>query len=39
VIDAPESSLDAVFVTRAADVLTRFAADGGNRLLITSNLI
>jgi hypothetical protein len=40
VIDAPESSLDAVFVRRAADVLTRFASFGSdNRLLITSNLI
>jgi len=39
VIDAPESSLDAVFVTRAADVLVRFSDSAGNRLLITSNLI
>ncbi len=40
VIDAPESSLDAVFVKRAADVLTRFSTSGpSNRLLITSNLI
>lgn len=39
VIDAPESSLDAVFVTRAAEVLTRFSDYEGNRLLITSNLI
>jgi hypothetical protein len=40
VIDAPESSLDAVFVSRAADVLVRFAgANAANRLLITSNLI
>lgn len=40
VIDAPESSLDAVFVTRAADVLARFAEPKrGNRLAITSNLI
>ena len=40
VIDAPESSLDAVFVKRAADVLTKFAnADGQNRLVVTSNLI
>lgn len=39
VIDAPESSLDTVFVHRAADVLARFAsADRGNRLIITSNL-
>jgi anion-transporting ArsA/GET3 family ATPase len=39
-IDAPESSLDAVFVQRAADVLTRFARrDSNNRLIVTSNLI
>lgn len=38
-IDAPESSLDAVFVNRAAAVLARFANDNDkNRLLITSNL-
>lgn len=38
-IDAPESSLDAVFVDRAATVLARFA-DGTspNRLIVTSNL-
>jgi hypothetical protein len=40
VIDAPESSLDAVFVRRAADVLARFAEPNrGNRLAITSNLV
>lgn len=40
VIDAPESSLDAVFVSRAAEVLTRFAnQEPGNRLIVTSNLI
>jgi energy-coupling factor transporter ATP-binding protein EcfA2 len=39
VIDAPESSLDAVFVRRAADVLNRFAVGSeGNCLLVTSNL-
>jgi energy-coupling factor transporter ATP-binding protein EcfA2 len=39
VIDAPESSLDAVFVDRAAFVLARFAnANGMNRLIATSNL-
>lgn len=39
VIDAPESSLDAVFVTRAAQVLGRFASsERGNRLIVTSNL-
>ena len=39
-IDAPESSLDAVFVLRATTVLSRFAHSGGgeNRLMITSNL-
>jgi hypothetical protein len=41
IIDAPESSLDAVFVSRATNVLSRFAhgGGGGNRLMITSNLI
>lgn len=40
VIDAPESSLDAVFVTRAAEVLMRFAdPESDNRLVITSNLV
>ncbi|ANB01985.1 hypothetical protein [Ectothiorhodospira sp. BSL-9] len=40
VIDAPESSLDAVFVSRAADVLGRFAdPETQNRLVITSNLV
>lgn len=40
IIDAPESSLDAVFVTRAANVLARFAEPKrGNRLAVTSNLI
>ena len=40
VIDAPESSLDAVFVTRAADVLARYADPSrGNRLITTSNLV
>ena len=40
VIDAPESSLDAVFVNHAARVFGAFArADTGNRLLVTSNLI
>jgi hypothetical protein len=38
-IDAPESSLDAVFIDRAAHVLARFAnANGVNRLIATSNL-
>jgi hypothetical protein len=38
VIDAPESSLDAVFVNRAAHVLAQFSSVGGNRLVVTSNL-
>jgi len=41
VIDAPESSLDAVFVDRAAVVFDRFAKATGavaNRLVVTSNL-
>jgi len=39
-IDAPESSLDAVFVGRAADVLTKFGVNTpSNRLIVTSNLI
>jgi energy-coupling factor transporter ATP-binding protein EcfA2 len=40
VIDAPESSLDAVFAPRAADVLTDFAqAAADTRVIITSNLV
>lgn len=39
VVDAPESSLDAVFSTRASDVLTKFSQKDGNRLVITSNLV
>lgn len=40
VIDAPESSLDAVFSERAAQVLARFAdPDLNNRLVLTSNLV
>lgn len=40
IIDAPESSLDAVFVTRAADVLAAYGnSTGGNRLITTSNLV
>ena len=39
VVDAPESSLDAVFVNRAARVLGAFGRpDTGNRLIVTSNL-
>lgn len=38
-VDAPESSLDAVFVYKAALVLSQFANSGsGSRLIITSNL-
>lgn len=38
-VDAPESSLDAVFVDKAAKVLGEFANSGtGNRLILTSNL-
>lgn len=38
-VDAPESSLDAVFVDKAAQVLSQFANSGsGSRLIITSNL-
>ena len=39
VVDAPESSLDAVFVERAAEVLGEFArGDKDNRLVVTSNI-
>ena len=39
VIDAPESSLDAVFAKRAGETLIRFSLQQGNKILITSNLI
>ncbi len=40
VIDAPESSLDAFFVKRAADVLCRFGKpNSNNRLVVASNLV
>ena len=40
VMDAPESSLDAVFVRRAARIMGTFGQpDEGNRLVVTSNLI
>jgi energy-coupling factor transporter ATP-binding protein EcfA2 len=39
VVDAPESSIDAVFASRAADVLALFASRDENRLLVTSNLV
>ncbi len=40
VMDAPESSLDAVFVERAASVLGTFGqVQANNRLVVTSNLI
>ena len=39
-MDAPESSLDAVFAPRAAYVFSRFAEPtSDNRLIITSNLV
>ena len=40
VMDAPESSLDAVFVDRAARILGTFGRpETGNRLIVTSNLV
>jgi hypothetical protein len=40
IMDAPESSLDAVFAPRAASVLTGFASPGSeSRVIITSNLV
>jgi hypothetical protein len=40
VMDAPESSIDAVFAPRAANVLSRYAApDAANRVILTSNLV
>ena len=40
VMDAPESSLDAVFVGRAAKVLSTFSYPGaGNCLVVTSNIV
>jgi tetratricopeptide (TPR) repeat protein len=40
VIDAPESSLDAVFAPRAARVLTHFGEGAGpSRVVLTSNLV
>lgn len=40
VIDAPETSLDAVFSERAATVLVRFADPAANnRVIVTSNLV
>ena len=40
VMDAPESSLDAVFVGRAASVLGTFGqSEARNRLVVTSNLV
>ena len=40
VVDAPESSLDAVFVNRAARVLSTFGRpEAGNRLIVASNLV
>lgn len=40
IIDAPESSLDAVFVSQASNILSRFGSPTtDNRLVVTSNLI
>ncbi|MDE2837268.1 MAG: hypothetical protein OXL97_07140 [Chloroflexota bacterium] len=40
VMDAPESSLDAVFVGRAANVLSTFSRpEAGNCLIVTSNVV
>ena len=39
IMDAPESSLDAVFVERAANVFTQFSRSAGNKLLLASNLV
>lgn len=39
IMDAPESSLDAVFVERAADVFTAFSSSAPNKLLLASNLV
>lgn len=40
VMDAPESSLDAVFAPRAANVLSKFGlGDSHSRVVITSNLV
>ncbi|MFI6788874.1 AAA family ATPase [Nonomuraea sp. NPDC050383] len=40
IVDAPESSLDAVFAPRAARVLTQFGnPESDNRVILTSNLV
>lgn len=39
VMDAPESSLDAVFVDRAAHIFNKFSSQGNNKLVLASNLI
>ncbi|WP_312596640.1 AAA family ATPase [Stutzerimonas nitrititolerans] len=39
IMDAPESSLDAVFVERAASIFTGFSRQKGNALLLASNLV
>lgn len=39
VMDAPESSLDAVFVDRAAHIFNEFSINGNNKLVLASNLI
>lgn len=39
IMDAPESSLDAVFVDRAAGVFVEFSRVSDNKLLLASNLV
>lgn len=39
IMDAPESSLDAIFVQRAANVFTNFSRKPENKLLLASNLV
>lgn len=39
VVDAPESSLDAVFARRAGETLNKFGSDGCSTILVTSNLL
>lgn len=39
IMDAPESSLDAVFVERAAHVFKAFSKTPGNKLMLASNLV
>ena len=39
VVDAPESSLDAVFARRAGETLEKFGSEGRSTILVTSNLL